>query len=84
MSEVKGEIICLGKDAKKIAEFNKRAKQVKNLDEAVKLIANSAKPGDLAILTPACASLDMYPNFMARGEHFKLLVTSSTNPDLGK
>ena len=84
LREVKGEIVCFGKDAQKIAEFNKRAKRVKNLDEAVKLIANSAKPGDLAILTPACASLDMYPNFMARGEHLKRLVTSLASPDSGR
>lgn len=81
LQEVKGEIVCFGKDAQKIAALNQRAKRVKNLDEAVALIANSAKPGDLAILTPACASLDMYPNFMARGEHFKQLVTSLAEQD---
>ncbi|MCW8996126.1 MAG: UDP-N-acetylmuramoyl-L-alanine--D-glutamate ligase [Psychromonas sp.] len=76
LSEVKGEIVCFGEDAQKIADIHKRVRRVKNLDEAVKLIANYAKPGDLAILAPACASLDMYPNFMARGEHFRQLVTS--------
>jgi UDP-N-acetylmuramoylalanine--D-glutamate ligase len=81
LREVKGEIVCFGKDGQKIADLNKRAKVVKNLDEAVKLIAVSAKPGDLAILTPACASLDMYPNFMARGEHLKQLVASLTHSD---
>ena len=81
LSEIKGQIICFGKDAQKIAALNKHAKLVNNLDEAVQLIASHAKPGDLAILTPACASLDMYPNFMARGEHLKRLVTSLTLPD---
>lgn len=81
LNELKGEIVCFGKDGQKIADVNKRAKLVNNLDEAVKLIADSAKPGDLAILTPACASLDMYPNFMARGEHLKQLVASLTYPD---
>jgi UDP-N-acetylmuramoylalanine--D-glutamate ligase len=79
LSDIKGEIVCFGKDAQKIACVNKRAKLVNNLNEAVSLIAESAKQGDLAILTPACASLDMYPNFMARGEHFKQLVNSLTN-----
>ena len=81
LNEIKGEIICFGKDGQKIANVNKRAKLANNLDEAVKLIADSAKPGDLAILTPACASLDMYPNFMARGEHLKQLVASLTCSD---
>ncbi len=79
LHELKGEIVCFGKDGRKIADINKRAKVVENLDAAVKRIAASAKPGDLAILTPACASLDMYPNFMARGEHFKQLVASLTD-----
>ena len=81
LNEIKGQIVCFGKDAHKIAELNKHAKRVNNLDEAVKLIANSAKPGDLAILTPACASLDMYPNFMARGEHLKQLVALLIHSD---
>lgn len=81
LNDVKGEIVCFGKDGPEIAAVNKRAKLVKNLDEAVALIAASAQLGDLAILTPACASLDMYANFMARGEHFKQLVNSLTNPD---
>ncbi len=83
LETVKGSIICFGKDAEKIAQLNKRARLVKNLEEAVKLIASSCKKGDLVILTPACASLDMYPNFMARGEHFKALVTS-LKTDLNK
>lgn len=82
LNEITGEIICFGKDGAIIAQFNQRAKLVANLDEAVQLIANSAKPGDLAILTPACASLDMYPNFMARGDHFKQLVNSLPHSDL--
>ena len=81
LNEVKGEIICFGKDAEKIARINMRARLVTDLNEAVQLIAHSAKAGDLAILTPACASLDMYPNFMARGEHFKQLVASLSTPD---
>ncbi len=79
LHELKGEIVCFGKDGQEIARHHQRAKVVKNLDAAVRRIAERAKPGDLAILTPACASLDMYPNFMARGEHFKQLVASLTD-----
>lgn len=78
LAEVKGNIVCFGKDAEKIARCNERAQRVENLDAAVKLIASNSKAGDLVILSPACASLDMYPNFMARGEHFKTLVNSLT------
>ena len=84
LKEVKGEIVCFGKDGQQIAALKKTAKLVKNLDEAVKLISESAQSGDLAILSPACASLDMYPNFMARGDHFRKLVTALPEQGLAK
>ncbi|WP_372880140.1 UDP-N-acetylmuramoyl-L-alanine--D-glutamate ligase [Psychromonas sp.] len=74
LHEVHGAIICFGADGDKIAKQNKRAQLVENLDQAVAKIYLMAKPGDLVILSPACASLDMYKNFMARGDHFKSLV----------
>ena len=33
-----------------------------------------AEEGDVVTLSPACASFDLYPNFEARGRHFKRLV----------
>jgi len=74
LKEVKGQIVCFGQDASVIALQSKRALVVDNLQAAVDHIKQSAKPDDLAILTPACASLDMYKNFMARGDHFIELV----------
>ncbi len=76
LQEVRGLIICFGADGQKIASLNSRAVVVSDLPQAVTMIAAEAKAGDLAILSPACASLDMYPNFMARGDHFRSLVTA--------
>jgi len=45
-----------------------------NLPAAVARAAESAEPGDVVLLSPACASFDQYRNFAARGEHFQELV----------
>lgn len=76
LNEIKGQILCFGHDAQLIAKQHQQAIIVENLDQAIKHINKYAQSGDLAILTPACASLDMYKNFMARGEHFIELVES--------
>ncbi len=76
LTEIKGQIVCFGQDAKSIALQHPDALIVNNLDQAIHHINQYAVAGDLAILTPACASLDMYKNFMARGDHFIELVNA--------
>lgn len=49
---------------------------VENMDEAVEKAYQSAKAGDAVLLSPACASWDMYDNFEQRGDHFKRCVTA--------
>jgi UDP-N-acetylmuramoylalanine--D-glutamate ligase len=48
---------------------------VKSLDEAVKLANRLAESGDVVLLSPACASYDMFDNFEHRGREFVKLVT---------
>jgi UDP-N-acetylmuramoylalanine--D-glutamate ligase len=51
------------------------------LDAAVHAAFGRARPGDSILLSPACASLDQYPNFEHRGDHFVALVrTAATAP----
>ncbi len=45
-----------------------------DLAQAVEIARREAKEGDVVSLSPACASFDAYPNFEARGRHFKELV----------
>ena len=48
--------------------------RVNNLDEAVAAAHRDAAAGDIVTLSPACASFDAFPNFVARGKYFKELV----------
>lgn len=48
----------------------------RDMAEAVRLAREAAKPGDIVSLSPACASFDCYPNFEARGRHYKELVNA--------
>ncbi len=48
--------------------------RVANIEEAVKRARATAVSGDIVTLSPACASFDAYPNFVARGNHFKEVV----------
>ncbi|MGN1267261.1 MAG: UDP-N-acetylmuramoyl-L-alanine--D-glutamate ligase [Dorea sp.] len=45
-------------------------------EEAVLLAAKTAKPGEAVLLSPACASWGMFPNYEVRGEKFKEIVNS--------
>jgi len=72
-------LILLGETADEIekaaksAHFDKYAK-VKTLKEAVEFAKAMAKSGDIVLLSPACASFDMFKNFEDRGEKFKEIV----------
>ena len=71
-------IICLGKDNKKIFEnFENLVEyitEVKSMSEAVKEAYSIAKSNDCVLLSPACASFDLFKNYEDRGEQFKAEV----------
>jgi UDP-N-acetylmuramoylalanine--D-glutamate ligase len=47
---------------------------VGDLERAVASAGRAAQPGETVLLSPACTSFDQYPDFEARGEHFRALV----------
>jgi UDP-N-acetylmuramoylalanine--D-glutamate ligase len=48
--------------------------QTGDLEHAVAAARDAVVAGDVVLLSPACASYDQYPNFEARGDHFRALV----------
>ena len=71
------QLITLGKDGAQVANLVSDAIQVNSLSEAVAQAKQIAKPGDMVLLSPACASIDMFKNYMARGEQFIAAVAAS-------
>ncbi|HCC00094.1 MAG TPA: UDP-N-acetylmuramoyl-L-alanine--D-glutamate ligase, partial [Ruminococcaceae bacterium] len=77
-------LILLGSTANKIANAVRSVKEyhedilpiqfVSDLEEAVQLAHKLAVSGDIVLLSPACASFDMFKDFETRGEQFKELV----------
>ena len=67
-------LITLGKDGPAIAALVPGAIEVADLAAAVKVAVAKAKSGDLVLLSPACASLDMFKNYEERGRLFAELV----------
>jgi len=68
-------IVCLGKDNSKIiAAFDGKVKQIvdtKSIEEAVRSSYFLAEKGDTVLLSPACASFDLFKNYEERGRQFK-------------
>ena len=71
-------LICMGKDNSKLVEFfgNKVPMifSVDSLQKAVQLSADLGTEGDVVLLSPACASFDLFKNYEDRGRQFKAAV----------
>ncbi len=63
-------LICFGKDAAELAALTSKSHLVNTMQEAVSLAKVLSKRGDIVLLAPACASIDMYNNYMQRGDDF--------------
>ncbi|MEY2691693.1 MAG: UDP-N-acetylmuramoylalanine--D-glutamate ligase [Bacteroidota bacterium] len=71
-------IVCLGVDNTKIIEaFGNvvdMVLEVDNMFDAVNMSAHLAEKGDMVLLSPACASFDLFENYEDRGNQFKRAV----------
>lgn len=71
-------IVCMGKDNSKLLEFFKGKVPVildtHSMDDAVSSSARLAEPGDTVLLSPCCASFDLFTSYENRGKLFKEAV----------
>jgi UDP-N-acetylmuramoylalanine--D-glutamate ligase len=71
-------IVCLGKDNHRVLEaFNGRVESIvesTNMEDAVKAAYYLAQDGETVLLSPACASFDLFESFEDRGRQFKAAV----------
>lgn len=71
-------VYLIGEDAPRIADALEDVKTSVHesgaLEEAVKQAREAARPGDVVLLSPACASFDQFVDFEARGERFRELA----------
>ncbi len=71
-------IICLGVDNRKIIDVFGNVVdimiEVTNMDDAVRMAQRLTEKGDTVLLSPACASFDLFENYEDRGKQFKQAV----------
>ena len=79
VQKVRG-IVSLGIDNSKIENhFNGKVSfmgHATSMDEAIKKAMEFASPGDVVLLSPGCASFDIFRNYEDRGDQFKSSVRS--------
>jgi UDP-N-acetylmuramoylalanine--D-glutamate ligase len=76
-------LICLGKENDKLRKaFNDVVPEIyetQSIKELVQMAVKSAKQGDVVLLSPACASFDLFKNYEDRGDQFRNAVLELKN-----
>ncbi|MDF2183342.1 UDP-N-acetylmuramoyl-L-alanine--D-glutamate ligase [Grimontia hollisae] len=63
-------LYCYGRDRQAFTSLVEKPVVTDTMQQAMDIAAENANPGDMVLLSPACASLDQFTNFMVRGDTF--------------
>jgi UDP-N-acetylmuramoylalanine--D-glutamate ligase len=74
LGECKKELEKLFVGATDVSPYSNKIIVVETLEQAVQTAKQHAQEGDAVLLSPACASLDMFKNYEDRGRQFKSIV----------
>ncbi|PKP90047.1 MAG: UDP-N-acetylmuramoyl-L-alanine--D-glutamate ligase [Alphaproteobacteria bacterium HGW-Alphaproteobacteria-14] len=66
-----------------LLEGRVRVERCELISEAVRRAAEAARPGEVVLLSPACASYDQFRDYEKRGHHFRQMVGAITGCDTG-
>ena len=73
-------VVLIGRDREQIARAidgtGVAVERAESMDEAVQLARAASRHGDVVLLSPACASFDMFDNYEHRGREFKRIVNA--------
>jgi UDP-N-acetylmuramoylalanine--D-glutamate ligase len=78
-------VVLIGRDAELLAGAlggGAATLRAGSMEEAVELAHGQAQPGDVVLLSPACASFDMFRNYPHRGEVFAACVRKMAHAEL--
>ncbi|REL31902.1 UDP-N-acetylmuramoyl-L-alanine--D-glutamate ligase [Thalassotalea euphylliae] len=69
-------VFALGKDQQQILALSENSTAVDSIEQAIAHCKKQARAGDVVMLSPACASIDMFANFAERGNAFAAAVAN--------
>jgi UDP-N-acetylmuramoylalanine--D-glutamate ligase len=76
-------LVCMGKDNEKMLRYFDgivpNLFDTHSLEEAMQKATEAAQPGDVVLLAPACASFDLFKNYIDRGDRFRKKVEELMN-----
>ncbi|MFB1094335.1 UDP-N-acetylmuramoyl-L-alanine--D-glutamate ligase [Vibrio diabolicus] len=68
------QLCCFGADGDEFMPLHESAIRFDTMEDVIQQVSSQLKPGDMVMLSPACASFDQFDNFMARGDAFAALA----------